>query len=228
MKYISLDIETTGLSLENDIIEVGLVLDDLHNPKPLKELPRIRVLFRHDRLTGQPYALGMHADSGLLKELQKTRTGTEENQVVRDDNSVLRIAPGQFLIQGPSDRRNLIDYDGDTYSQDIYNKGWDLIKKWLEEVCKVNTNLPIRIAGKNVLGFDCRHLQARGFTQKIPIDFRVLDVGTLFLPEHIQNNGRWLPSLVQCLKYSGIQKEIAHTAVEDALDVIECIRYKMG
>ena len=48
MKYISLDIETTSLDPQNgEILEIGLVFDDLEVQKPLNELERFRIVIRH-------------------------------------------------------------------------------------------------------------------------------------------------------------------------------------
>lgn len=63
MKYVSIDIETTGLDLINcDIIEFGAVLDDLSNPLPLEQLPVFHTYFSKDKFLGEPYALSMHKE----------------------------------------------------------------------------------------------------------------------------------------------------------------------
>ena len=61
MKYVSIDLETTGLDPENnDIIEFGAVIDDLRDMKPVEELPRFHAYIVKDEYKGQPYALSMH------------------------------------------------------------------------------------------------------------------------------------------------------------------------
>jgi len=63
MKYVSIDIETTGLDpLSHDIVEFGAVLDDLSDPKPLKDRPRFHAYISEKEYVGQPYALSMHPD----------------------------------------------------------------------------------------------------------------------------------------------------------------------
>lgn len=64
LKYFSIDIETTGLSLENcQIIEFAAIFDDLKNQKPLKKLPTFHRLIKTGKIiTGEPYALGMHSE----------------------------------------------------------------------------------------------------------------------------------------------------------------------
>lgn len=68
MRYVSLDIETTGLDREKDqLLEIGAVVDDLSNPRPIETLPTFRGVVLHDRIEGSPKALAMHRD--LLNEI---------------------------------------------------------------------------------------------------------------------------------------------------------------
>lgn len=61
MKYVSIDIETTGLIPEEcDIVEFGAVLDDLSTTEPLDKLPIFHCYFVKDYYHGSPYALSMH------------------------------------------------------------------------------------------------------------------------------------------------------------------------
>lgn len=79
------------------------------------------------------------------------------------------------------------------------------------------------VAGKNFAGFDQKFLQKIGFGQTTKFYHRILDPGSMFynpLTDAVP------PDLVECLRRAGIIKKIAHGAVEDALDVISCIRYK--
>lgn len=66
MRFVSIDIETTGLDPETcEILEVGAVIN---NPAtPLEDLPTFRFRCLRDVYTGEPYALGMHSE--LFKDL---------------------------------------------------------------------------------------------------------------------------------------------------------------
>lgn len=79
------------------------------------------------------------------------------------------------------------------------------------------------VAGKNFAGFDLKFLQKIGFGQKTKFYHRILDPGSMFYNSLTDSVP---PDLKECLRRAGINKEIAHGAVEDALDVISCIRYK--
>lgn len=63
-KYASLDIETTGLLPDkHNVLEVGIVVDDLRDQKPLDELPRYQAYVLppdSDGYTGDPFALQMN------------------------------------------------------------------------------------------------------------------------------------------------------------------------
>lgn len=68
MKYVSIDIETTGLDPETcNTIEFAAVIDDLQDQKPLEKLPKFQTYVSHKVYTGEAYALGMHGE--LFKKL---------------------------------------------------------------------------------------------------------------------------------------------------------------
>jgi len=62
VKYLSVDIETTGADPNYcDIIEFAAVADDLKNPLPLEQLKTFQTYLLKERYTGEPYALAIHA-----------------------------------------------------------------------------------------------------------------------------------------------------------------------
>lgn len=62
MKILYIDLETTGLNPVHDqVLEIGMVIDDLANQKPLNELPSFQGLIHHPRYSGHPKALAMNA-----------------------------------------------------------------------------------------------------------------------------------------------------------------------
>jgi len=61
LKYVSIDLETTGLDPETDqILEFGAVLEDWQSP--LCNLPTFHRYILTDRVSGSPFALAMNAD----------------------------------------------------------------------------------------------------------------------------------------------------------------------
>lgn len=65
MKYASIDLETTGLGPDTcEIVEIGVVLEDTANPRPVADLPSFHAYLLPGSATGcfkgEPYALSMH------------------------------------------------------------------------------------------------------------------------------------------------------------------------
>jgi len=61
MKYLALDVETTGLDpMTDQVLEIAGVVDDLTQPATkLEDLPTFYAILNHSRLYGSPYALDM-------------------------------------------------------------------------------------------------------------------------------------------------------------------------
>lgn len=82
MRYISLDIETTGLDPETcQVLELAMVLEDTENIQPVDDLPHFRILIEPPGpIRGEPYALWMNAE--LLQDIA-TGQGILESQAFR-------------------------------------------------------------------------------------------------------------------------------------------------
>lgn len=74
MRYVSIDIETTGLNPSNcDIIEFAAVVDDLSVQNPIEKLPTFQTYVLRDSYRGDPYALAMHSE--IFKKIAKWKEG---------------------------------------------------------------------------------------------------------------------------------------------------------
>jgi hypothetical protein len=89
MRYVSIDLETTGLDPDKcQIIELAAVIDDLVTP--FEELPKFRYLVKEPTYRGEPYAFSMHAV--LFREIATTidpschEYGSEVTKVARAEN----------------------------------------------------------------------------------------------------------------------------------------------
>lgn len=71
MKYVSVDVETTGLDYRvNQILEIAAIVDDLCEPNiPVENLPRFHVLIPWDNYYWSVQAMEMHLSNGLIQEL---------------------------------------------------------------------------------------------------------------------------------------------------------------
>jgi len=84
MKYISIDIETTGLDPNTcQVVEIGAVIDDMKTP--LTQLPIYRYRVKRAIYSGQPYALAMH--SHLFTDLAELDYGYHDgsNDIVSSE-----------------------------------------------------------------------------------------------------------------------------------------------
>ena len=83
----------------------------------------------------------------------------------------------------------------------------------------------INVAGKNFGAFDLQFLNEQtDLSKHVKIRHKILDPGAMYMEIYDDV----VPGTEECLERAGIRgKEIAHTALEDAWDVIELIRFKM-
>lgn len=84
MKFVSLDIETTGLDpYRHQILQIGAIVEDTNNPLEYDEIPKFERLIRHQEIIGQPYALNMN--SGIIAKLAESdKYGTPIQGAVLD------------------------------------------------------------------------------------------------------------------------------------------------
>jgi oligoribonuclease len=62
MRYVSIDLETTGLRPDrHQIIEFGAVIENTHKQISLQDLPRFKRIVKHADYTGQAFALNLNA-----------------------------------------------------------------------------------------------------------------------------------------------------------------------
>jgi oligoribonuclease len=86
---------------------------------------------------------------------------------------------------------------------------------------------PVVAAGKNFAGFDLQFLdKLPDFAEYVRFHHRTIDPAMFYLDFKIDT--RTPPNLQQCLERAGIKKEVAHTAIEDAFDVIQLVRHAMS
>lgn len=62
MKYLAIDLETTGLDSDYDqILMISMVIEDSTNPLPLSSLPHFTSYIKHEKIKGSAFALGMNS-----------------------------------------------------------------------------------------------------------------------------------------------------------------------
>lgn len=204
MKYISLDIETTGLDKnKNQIVEVGAVLDGIGSTIPIEELPKFRAVLLHKEMVMGDFCANLHRDLWAeILEVQK-----QYGHVFEIEGFVSVTLP---------------DKEPTYYcSPELFET---LFHNWLSRTLPLPSDVPeikINVAGKNPGSFDIPFLEALpGWQGLVKFRRRVLDPAShCILPddEHI-------PDLQECLKRCGLEGTVQHTAVDDAIDIIRVIR----
>lgn len=183
MKFISIDIETTGLNPEqHQILEFGAIAADIGDHTPFNELPTFHRYIIHDSIVGQPYALQMNAD--ILKRIAlKT--------------------PGYKYCE----------------PKDLMSE----FRDWLSGIGYA-ANGSLSAAGKNFASFDLQFInKLQPEAHGIRFKHRVLDPAILYY----QPGDKALPNLKTCKERAGITGDVTHNALDDALDVVKLIMFRL-
>lgn len=221
MKYISIDIETTGLDPDfNQILSIGAVIEDTLNPLPFEELPKFHAVIKRESVYGSIFALNLNRDLiQAMKDYSEART-TELKEEIEEsfgakfyhEDEVVE-ALFQFCY-----RNGLVPVDPDFLKNHV---------KVVDGIAypMLTSNMPkvyLNCAGKNFAGFDKKFLEKLPrWKQVFSIRSRVLDPGILFVD---WINDESIPSLDECKKRAGIDGVVTHNAVEDAMDVVMLLR----
>jgi oligoribonuclease len=131
MKYLSLDLETTGLDPQRDqILMVGAVVEDTEHPEVLvEELPSFVCFVKHERYEGGAFALGLN---GWILDIISGRAKNEKKIPIYNEwDSANAVIDGNWWV----------------YQFDA----------WLEQLGMGKALL----AGKNVGSFDYQFLPSR-------------------------------------------------------------------
>lgn len=101
---------------------------------------------------------------------------------------------------------------------------WSKFKEWIchNGVLNNDSSNKALVAGKNFAGFDMKFLTKIGVEPHY-FHHRTLDPGSMF----VTKDDLVPPSLDECLKRAGINTSVKHTALEDAFDVVKCVRFHL-
>ena len=221
MKYISIDIETTGLDSEfNQILSIGAVIEDTLNQLPFEDLPKFHAVIKRESVYGSIFALNLNKDLiQAMKDYSEAKTDELKQEIeesfgakfYHEDEVVEALY--QFCY-----RNGLVDLDPSFLYKQM--KVVDGIAYPILGSNMVKTYL--NCAGKNFAGFDKKFLEKLPrWKQVFSIRSRVLDPGILFVD---WINDESIPSLDECKKRAGIDGVVTHNAVEDAMDVVMLLR----
>jgi len=201
LKYLSIDIETSGLDSENDrILEIAAVIEDTDKQLDFDEIPKYKAILNYNRISGSAYALSLN--TRILEILAKIPKHIDGDTFQQKSNYLKKhniILPQDFALSFYC----FLESNG--YKAD-------------------NGQIKIIVAGKNFGAFD------KQFLEKLPnlkkyIDFghRTIDPANLYIDfEHDME----IPSLNTCLERAQITDEVTHNALLDAWDVVRVMRKK--
>lgn len=196
MKYVSIDIETTGLDPETcQILQIGAVIEDTLNPVPLEDLPSFKCIVEHENYSGSPFALSLN--SWILKILGGLENKTKEERL--EYRKYHNILPAGLVAKS--------------------------FQMWLIENCLATDLIgPVKInaAGKNFASFDKVFLQKLpNWGANVQIRQRILDPAILLTDWTTDES---LPNLQVCIDRCKLTGEVTHDALQDAIDVVRVIR----
>jgi oligoribonuclease len=199
MKYISIDLETTGLNHEeHKIIEFGAIIEDSNNPKSYKDSPKFRrvVLQRNGNYNFSSFAAKINAN--LIKLIADIESGAK---ILFEESNTLA--------------------NGWCYEDKLILEFVNWLT-WNEELYFFNRKGSVEIvaAGKNFGGFD------KNFIKKLnapilQIHHRTIDPTTPYID---WQSDSFPPSSDKCKERVGLSGEIKHEALADAWDVILLLR----
>lgn len=220
MKYVSIDIETTGLDNENtQTLSIGLVVEDTVNIKPIEELPKLEVAIIRERIEGEIFALNLNRDliSDIL-EYKLARTDEERKEIEQrtgreylyEENVAKRIF--QFLYDnGALDGK----FDLTGHFEIVNGKSYPMLTSKMKPFY-------FNAAGKNFANFDNKFLERLPrWKQCLKARGRTLDPSVLFID---WQNDDCAPGLSLCKERAGLDKIVTHNAIEDAMDVVMLFR----
>lgn len=222
MIYLSIDIETSGLSSENhQILSVGVIVEDTNKKLPFKDIPKFHCAILHEEIKGGIFALNMNKD--LISLINKYQTAKTQ-----EDKDALSVVEDMLFLKEDDVCENLFRF---LFRNNVLDESLRdcLVNKMINVVDGVSypsvtraTASHITCAGKNFATFDKLFLEKLPrWKQLFKIHQRIIDPTILFTDWKKDTD---LPNLTICKVRAKTGGEVTHNAVEDAWDVIQLMR----
>lgn len=214
MKYVVIDIETTGVpgkdgNLEDlQIIEFGAVIEDTNNILSIDDIPQYNRIIRHEQYKGGAFAINMNARIfEILAGRENYRRGEELDAYDKHHGiiSIKDLAKDFFDFLYEHFRKNAPDdftiLLGPNYQEAPFT---------------------ITPAGKNFDAFDRKFIDLiPKWSQYVKLRHRTIDPTSMYIDWYRDDAP---PGLGDCLERAGIPRLVTHKAVEDCLDTLLVIR----
>ena len=200
--YLSIDIETSSLHpSQGQVLELAVIIDDLAVKvdktklnEYIEQLPKFHCYIKHSNVIGEHYAVSMH-------------------------NKIWQI----LAKKEPIETLDLLPNDSVVHDNKVYIY---LAKFLTHHNVITKENNTVVVAGKNVAGFDIPWLKTLyGFANMnsdslFKFAHRTIDPAMFYL----NPTDKRPPSLDECLQRAGLLKSVSHCALDDAADVIRCLK----
>jgi len=215
MKYVSIDIETSGLNHDmNHVLSIGAIIEDTNNKLPYEELPKFNAIVLQNNIQGSPRAVTMNQE--IISLMGDYLEGTDEVRKSLNSNSGYEFYEEEDVIK---EFYKFLWSNGfatlDSPSTHVNGKLTPIIDGRTKPIT-------LNVAGKNFGTFDRLFLVELPWWQKlIRTRQRVLDPAILCVD---WENDTSLPSLTTCKERMNVEGIVTHNALEDAWDVIEILR----
>lgn len=216
MKYVILDIESTGVpgkdgNIEDlQIIEFGAIIEDTNNPLAWDDIPKFNKIIRHEQYRGGAFAINLNAR--IFEILAKRETFKRNEREEYDSHHgiiELKDLAHEFFMF-------LIPHLGKFKEDDSFNSvlhNFDIYKQ---------APLTITPAGKNFDAFDRKFIELiPKWDNYIRLRHRTIDPTTAYID---WINDETPPGLGECLQRAGIIKNVTHHALSDCWDTLQTLR----
>lgn len=231
MKYLSIDTETTGIDPEfNQILSVGIIIEDSSNPLPYEQLPKFHCAIKYDEVYGSLFALNMNKELiSSINSYMIAKTDAERQSIEKETgmiflhkNEVVKHIMYFLYDNGFVPRPNV-----DDLSHAAISNSYTQFKGNLYPIIHPNMEkIYLTCAGKNFGTFDKRFLEKLPHWKEVfGIHSRTLDPAILYVD---WETDKVIPSMIDCKTRAGVPGAVTHNALEDAWDVVQLLRKKYG
>lgn len=228
MKYVSIDLETTGLNPEKyQILSFSAILEDTTTKLSFDECPKLNIYILRDELVGSPFAINMNSRIiAAISRYQNLKTVEEKEGLAHSLNCIFlhpSAISSYFYIW------NLVHHEGkEEYKFLLEHSSWSDHKitevsiKQVSQIRETHGPITINVAGKNFATFDKKFIdQIEKFYHYTRIRQRVLDPSPLFAD---WSHDTALPDLTSCKERAGLDPFVSHDSLDDSWDVIQLFR----
>jgi len=221
MRYISIDVETTGLDPQNcQILSIGAVIEDTNKQVPIEELPTFHGIIKRENISGSIFAINMNKD--LIQAIKDYSTAnTPELKASVEESFGAKFYHEDEIVEALFHfcyDNGLVPVDPNFLNQQVKIVNGRTYPVLSSKMPRVYLNC----AGKNFAVFDKKFLELLPrWKQVFSIRSRVLDPGILFV-DWVDDES--VPSLDECKHRARIDGIVTHNAVEDAMDVVKLLR----